>query len=188
MSAIAYRLADLEDVPRMLVLYRAMLHEHAARPCIHYPRWDATTADEMGAHIASQLRNPLWLGMVAVSESHEGRGGTVEAMILATIYQRPIGQPKHVGHVDLLYVHPAYRQARGRATVAVRLMQALGVEATRRVPDLVIEGSYVPGTPGARLWPRLGLTPYVVMCAYIHPDGTPRAATELFAPRWREAS
>lgn len=183
-----YRPPTIADLPEIKRLYRAMLEEGTADPTLlHYPQWDDTTPDEMYNFLFDEMLTPsnLWVGIVAVignSTVHEGRviGGKPKGMIFGTLYERRIGKPKHVGHCDLLYVDPAFRAGKGERAVGMQLIRHMAAEAERRQPGCVLEGSYVPGTHGERLWPRLGLKPYVVWCAYVDRDGHPRPAHDLF--------
>lgn len=178
-----YRAPTITDLPEIRRLYRAMLEEGTADPkLLHYPQWDETTPEEMYDFLFDQLLNPSdqWVGLVAVIGDSRVQsdgsvvGGKPKGMVFGSIYRRPIGKPKLVGHCDLLYVDPAFRAGKGERAVGMQLIRHLAVEAERRAPGCVLEGSYVPGTHGERLWPRLGLKPYVVWCAYVDDEGQPR--------------
>ena len=88
-----------------------------------------------------------------------------------------------IAHCNLLYVEPKSRAGRGQKAVGLRLLQHLLARCMERFPDAVLEGSYVPGTHGARLWPRLGLRDYVTYCAYADEAGVQKPMTQLFARR-----
>jgi hypothetical protein len=187
-----YRALELADLPDVLRLYRLMLDEGMAqmKGRVRYPHPDPeTTPGEMQAYLFQKLTtgDPYWIARVAVIGGAIGpegvRGGRPKGMAMGTLYPRPIGQPRWVGHCDLLFVDPKFRGGRGEKAIAVRLLSLLAEEARARIPGCVLEGSYVPGTHGERLWPRLGLVPYLVMCAFVDEKGQPREPQELFAHR-----
>lgn len=168
-----YRPVQLGDVPAVLRLYRQMLEEYAGDTHVfHYPRWDETTPLELGAMLVETLTGPhqtQWIGHVALM------GHQVKGMAFGSLYQRRVGYPKHVGHCDLLYVDPKFRGGRGSKAIGVRLLRLLWTEAHKRVPEgLVIEGSYVPGSHGEKMWTKIGGRPYAVAFALTDAEGNAR--------------
>lgn len=179
-----YRFLQLYDLIEVGRLYRLMLEEQQGKPIIHYPQWDETTPQEMQAYLFRQVtENPVHfiaivavLGGVVREANGAVHGGKAKGVVLGTIYPRPIGKPKHVGYCELLFVDPEFRGGRGEAAIAVQLIERLTATALERYPDLVLEGAYVPGSHGERLWTRLGMRPYVTYCAYVDDDGNPKPA------------
>jgi hypothetical protein len=189
-----YRPMQVADLPMIGRLYHQMLVESYQTSEIHYPRWDATTPTQMIAFLYHQLTQPPvpqcphcrgdlppregeFFAWVAVL------GNRPKGMAFGEVYARQIGMPRLIAHCSLIYVEPKSRAGRGTKAVAPNLIKRMLTEATGRFPDAVIEGSYVPGTHGSRLWPRLGLQPYVTYCAYVDERGAPKPAASLFAHR-----
>ena len=189
-----YRLLQIADLPMIGRLYHQMLVESYHASDIHYPRWDATTPAQMIAYLYGELTKPPdprcphchgglgaqeggFMSCVAVL------GNRPKGMAFGNIYMRPIGTPRIVGHCNLLYVEPKSRAGRGAKAVGANLIKHLVAGAVARYPDMVLEGSYVPGTHGSRLWPRLGLRDYVTYCAYVDENGRSRPAAQLFGHR-----
>lgn len=192
---------QVADIPGVLDLYRQMIAEHATKGPVRYPQPTDATPGEMGDYLYHSVTSgsPDLLPVVATADDGhrlpDGTpiGGTAIGFALASIYLRPIGHPKRVGYVEVLYVNPSHRNGRGPRAVAVQILKALGEEAYRRyppaedgTPGLVIEGGYVPGTHGEKLWPGLGLRPYVVLCAFVDDQGNPLHRDQLFRRRKRK--
>jgi hypothetical protein len=201
------------DLPAIQQLYAGMLAEALRGPTLKYPQPTRQTPAEMIAYLYGELtrgahetcphchgalgaRQDLFVSMVAVLggvKDAEGRvtGGRPVGFTFGEIAPRAIGTPKLVGHCRLIYVDPAHRAGRSikrgrrvREGVGRRLLEYLVAEAVRLSPEpFALEGSFVPGSHGARLWPRLGLKPYVTYCAFVAPDGSPRDVRTLFGHR-----
>jgi hypothetical protein len=171
-----------------------MLVESYAASDVHYPQWNATTPAQMITYLYGELTKPpepqcphcyhgLGVPDGGFMSSVAVLGNRPKGMAFGEIYLRPIGTPRIVGHCSLLYVEPKSRAGRGTKAIGVNLLKHLISAAVARYPDMVLEGSYVPGTHGARLWPGLGLRDYVTYCAYVDGHGTPKLASDLFGHR-----
>jgi GNAT superfamily N-acetyltransferase len=173
----AFASPDLEAV---MGLYRQMLAEYADDPRrAHYPVVDDRTPDEMHTQILQGLwrGGKSWYGVVAEQDA------TILGTAFGEVYTRPVGKPKTVGHVYLLYVHPDHRGGAGRRSVAFRLLRALSDLVMPDHPGLVLEASATVGSRTERVWQGLGFRPYQTFMAWAHPDGTPRQAEEFFTRR-----
>ena len=189
-----------------------MLAEAQQTDTLKYPSPTPETPAEMMAYLYEELTAPprhacphcrgdlgpraaTFVSMAAVLGGFVGPDGAVHGgkpvgFAFGEVTARPVGVPKWIGHCRLLYVDPAHRAGRSlkrgrrvREGVGVQLIRYLVEEARRVHPEVVLEGSYVPGSHGARLWVRLGLRPYVTYCAYVNADGSPKDARDLFGHR-----
>ena len=192
-----YRPLQIADLPMIGRLYHQMLVESHYASDVHYPRWDATTPTQMIAYLYYELTKPpipYCPHCRGALEGNEGGfmscvavlGNRPKGMAFGDVYARRIGTPRMVGHCSLLYVEPKSRAGKGSKAVGANLIKHLVAGAVAKYPDMVLEGSYVPGTHGSRLWPRLGLRDYVTYCAYVDKDGNPKPAAQLFGHRKRE--
>jgi hypothetical protein len=193
-------------------LYTQMLDEAMRGTTLKYPRPTAETPGDMTAYLYEQLtrtprytcqhcrgdlgeREDVFLSVVAVlGGTHLGGGvivgGRPVGCAFGEMAPRVIGSPKWVAHCRWIYVDPAHRAGRSikrgrrvREGVGVQLLRHLVAAALRVRPDFAVEGSFVPGSHGSRLWPRLGLLPYVTYCAFVEADGSLRDPRTLFAHR-----
>jgi hypothetical protein len=185
---------QVADLPMIGRLYHQMLVEEYRTSTVHYPHRNATTPAQMVAYLYHQITAPPepqchhcggglgkreggFMSCVALL------GNRPKGMAFGEVYARPIGEPRMVGHCSTIYVEPKSRAMRGAKAVGPNLIKYLATEAQARFPGMVLEGSYVPGTHGERLWPRLGLKTYVAFCAYVDEASRPLPASQLFAHR-----
>lgn len=170
-----FRPLQMSDLPDITRLYTEYLEESSEV----YPNTNERSAEEYIFSLYNALvNNPNFFCIVGVVDGrvHEDAqgnkhtiGGRAKAYVQGSLIQRPLGEPKIIGLIDLVIVDSKFR----KHSIARALIQRAATQIAQRGAQ-VLECAWTPGSLGEEIALAAGMKPYRTLGAWVTDDGTPR--------------
>lgn len=183
-----FRQLQMSDLPDITRLYTEYLEESAEV----YPHVNERSGEEYIFSLYNALiNNPNFFCIVGVVDGrvHEDAqgikhtvGGRVKAYIQGSLIQRPLGEPKVIGLIDLVIVDQKFR----RHSIARALIQRAATEIAKRGAQ-VLECAWTPGSLGEQIAMAAGMKPYRTLGAWITDEGTVRGDMPMVKEKPKKA-